>query len=252
MQKFGIAEVAIVAGSKEVKMFSLVEVGSSLSNSIRCATLGGFAKNNDTVHVLMARHFAECSQNVFVIDENNRKHKIAKVLTTDGVRGNLDIAAAELEKAALRVCDTHFKESGGDYNTSCLYLFDTDDFHSYLKDLPVHIWGSSSSPGLGKIIIPDFHHINGMRLVLVEDMEGDGAAPIEERNRFAKEGDSGAVICSDDIDGEHVKVISMLMGCNNFKEAEENQSVKQTYLTFRMNSALQQLNKEHNKNFELC
>lgn len=249
LERYNISDFTIVLGSRQVKEFS-IGVGTKVSGRHVKGTLGGFATNEGTVHGLLARHFVESCPNQFIVDENNQK--IGTVQASEN-RGSLDIAAAKMEISVLNGCDLRFKDSYGDHMTSKLYPFSsTETIIEDLQDLPVHIWGSASTPGRGKIIVPEYFVPDMDRLVLVEDLEGDGKTKLEKNKRFASPGDSGSVVCSNDIDGDYVQVISMFMGSINFNEVEADPKLKGNYLSFRMGSGLEQLNDEIGGTFFLC
>ncbi|XP_060564302.1 uncharacterized protein LOC132723571 [Ruditapes philippinarum] len=254
-EKHGIMEYKIRLEQKVITEFAEYEVGSTLtSRHDRSATLGGFALKGERkdLSLLVARHFADDGRPVYVCDENGKKCVFAHIMPTnteDERYATLDIAAGLVLQRERTKCLTMFKDHLGTPLASNLSSFENEADIEWLKGLPVHIWGASSSPGLGKIIIPDFY-VEGMkRLVKIEDRH-----PVdkEEIVPFSKEGDSGAIVCADDPDGEKVHVVSMVSGSSNYEEKQQNPDIKGEYLSIRLKDGLMQLEKVHGDTFNLC
>lgn len=224
------------------------EVGTQVTSlSEKNASLGGFAKKgvagNDELCVLLARHFANLGKPVYVRQPNGGKRLMAHVLDPNvKIECPLDIAVASVLKNVRGDCQTQFRNGDGEQSTSSLFEFEPNDL-DYLTGIPVHIWGAASSPGHG-IIITAEHFVQGMnRLVRIEDRDQKRIV------RFAKNGDSGAIVCADHPDGEFVHVVSMLMG-SPLDDVGEDQ--KKEYLSLRLKDGLLQLQQEHNADFRLC
>jgi hypothetical protein len=252
--KHGINEFKIRLEQEVITEFAEYEVGSTLtSRQNRSASLGGFALKGETkdLSLLVARHFADDGKPVYVRDEKGNKCIFAHIIPPNVHErfATLDIAAGLVLKKERSKCLTMFKDHCGTPLASELSSFENEAEIEWLKGLPVHIWGASSSPGLGKIIIPDFY-VEGMkRLVKIEDRH-----PVdkEEIVPFSKEGDSGAIVCADDPDGEKVHVVSMVTGSSNYEEKQQNPDIKGEYLSIRLKDGLMQLEKVHGDTFNLC
>ncbi|XP_045183010.2 uncharacterized protein LOC123541520 [Mercenaria mercenaria] len=253
-EKSGILEYQIRTEQENVTKFADYGVGLTISSQQeRRASLGGFALKGESrdLSLLVARHLADDGKPLYVCDTEGRKSVIAYVLqpSKESDRcGSLDIAAASVLKKIRPNCDTMFKDRCGTPLASQLTQFEELDVE-WLKGLPVHIWGAASSPGLGTIIIPDFY-VEGMkRLVKIEDSHPEDTDIIVP---FCKSGDSGAIVCADDPDGDIVHVISMVIGSSNFEAKENNPKIKGEYLSIRLKDGLLQLEEELKDTFRLC
>ncbi|KAH3816300.1 hypothetical protein DPMN_117813 [Dreissena polymorpha] len=74
-----------------------------------------------------------------------------------------------------------------------------------LIGLPVYIWGSKSSPGLGMLdSIMDMQDTAQIRCIKIHD-RADG-------HPFSQPGDSGAIVCATDREARTLTTIAMLIG----------------------------------------
>lgn len=249
----GIASYVVRTEQSTITQFSEISVGTKVTSKLeRSASLGGFAKSGDKQEpsLLLARHLTDDGKPVFVHNCMGEKSVIAYVPKPKNNMEDdapLDIAIANvLQKVSVK-CETQFKDHEGVALASNLMHFEENDV-LWMKGLPVHIWGATSSPGIGTIIIPDYY-IEGMkRLVKIEDRH---PVDLERSQPFSAKGDSGAIVCADDPDGQVVHVISMLMGSSNFAETNRDNTVKGQYLTLRLCDGLRQLDWEHDTTFTL-
>lgn len=248
----GISSYVIRTEQNAITPFLEISVGTKVTSKLKSsASLGGFAKWGDKQEpgLLLARHFADLGNHISVHTSSGRKSVIAIVPEPKNIDNDapLDIAVANvLPKVGLN-CETQFKDHEGVALTSELMHFEENDI-MMLKGLPVHIWGATSYPGFGTIIIPNYY-IEGMkRLVKIEDRH---TVDSEQSQPFSASGDSGAIVCADNPDGEVVHVISMLMGSSNYEETQRDSTAKGQYLTLRLKDGLCQLEQEHATTFTL-
>ena len=254
-QNNGITDFKFRKEQEEMTKFTEYEVGSTLtSRHDRSASLGGFALKGKTedLSLLVARHFADDGKPIYVRDNEGKKRIFAHIIEPSGTEkrnASLDIAAGLVLKKERSFCHTMFKDRCGTPLPSRLSMIEQAADIEWLKGLPVHIWGAKSSPGLGKILHPDFY-VEGMkRLVKIQDMHPEHNGEIVP---FCKEGDSGAIVCADDPDGEDVHVVSMVSGSSNYIEKQSNPNIKGEYLSIRLKDGLLQLEEVHGDTFRLC
>ncbi|KAL4226964.1 hypothetical protein ACF0H5_014941 [Mactra antiquata] len=231
---------------KEITYFN-GRVGSLISNEhSRRASIGGFALKGTRKELclLTARHFAGSGGgNVYLEQPNEERKHIGEFLAPiTNLNAPPDIAAALILDNVRNHFQTQFKNSDGDFLPSSVVHFAENEIEN-LFGLPVHMWGATSTPGVGVITNPEVYIPGMKRLVKFEDIDYNPIA------RFANFGDSGAMICADDNDGEHVQVVSMLMGAP-LDAVGENE--RQSYYGFRMIDGLVTLQEEHETEFELC
>lgn len=231
-------------------------VGSTIKIHSK-GTLGGFAKlgQEEDTCVLLARHLAEQSNftngSVFVQNSPNSEEmsQFAHVLAARNQTtkyASLDIAIAKVLPQERAKCNVKFKDESGNGLPSTLCLF--DDFE-WMNGLPVHIWRGTGQPGLGVIRIPNLY-MKDMEHKLLK-IEDRGRNQRQEIERFAKEGDSGAIVCASDINESTVHVIAMLMGSSNHNDVKNNPARKQQYVAFRLIEGLSQIRHEQQKDVSL-
>jgi hypothetical protein len=177
--------------------------------------------------------------------------------------GNMyvDIAAAVIKKEDEKVCDGRFKTEDGTLIKGIVY--NKDD--SLLACQHVHINGASTSLGLGIIAFTQFNGRepiearNGQNKSCKSKQEEEKSNEInkfiyvESRNKsspFCTGGDSGAMVCADDEDGEHVELISTVIGkvvnqretkqCGAANVKENDNAV---YQTLRLETGISHLKK---------
>lgn len=234
-------------------IFEFAEVGSTISVK-RKGTLGGFARlgKSKDLCVILARHLADQGKPLFLQSTTNEDQKtlfghVLEPKTTIERYGTLDIALAKVLKACRKNCVVEFKDEDGISLPSEVFKF--KDI-SPLFGLPVHIWGATSSPGLGKIVIPVLY-MKEMEEKFMKIESRDSYDVSSSAVEFAKEGDSGAVVCANTPDGETLTVLAMLMGSAHNNE-DTGTTEKQQYVCFRLINGLEQLQKEQMANVELC
>ncbi|XP_045181500.2 uncharacterized protein LOC123540483, partial [Mercenaria mercenaria] len=209
-------------------------------------TLGGFAlfnKQNETAScALFSRHVAlGCSEKLYVQEDDEQLTELGEILEDTLQHGSYDIAAAKIHDHLVQHCDVQFKNSEDYQRPGTLY---TQASSIDLQDLPVHLFGSVSTPGLGRIQIPELSCPGASETYM----------QIEDRNpskRMAVPGDSGAIVCADDLDDELVHVISMLIGSNTETKKLTDPSVKRTYITFPVQKGVELLQVKTGGTFSL-
>ncbi|WAR05144.1 hypothetical protein MAR_020513, partial [Mya arenaria] len=95
-REFGDFETEIKVGRYEQLNYSTCQVGNKIKNENgQVATLGGFAKKQGELHVLLARHFAdpEHVKSIYYVDSQRRNGILASVLPSSH-RGFYDISVA--------------------------------------------------------------------------------------------------------------------------------------------------------------
>ncbi|XP_045194346.1 uncharacterized protein LOC123549967 isoform X2 [Mercenaria mercenaria] len=202
-------------------------------------TVAGFAKKNrKDLCALVSRHVAIHSSDNNVLLRNGCTKILAKIIpeTLPEIPNDktLDISAVEIESIDKEKCDTRFKTEDGVLTTGKESSYETKQ----LRSRDVHLWGGTTSPGLGIITMPEIRDRDEDKsFIIVEDRQSTNKT-------FCKKGDSGSMVCADDINDEGVEVISMLIG-----EDADNPG---KYATFRIDKGLQQLKRQTKDDFHLC
>ena len=185
-------------------------------NGSKSGTLGCFAvmeaENIKTDCILVSRHVVSDCKNVF-LNENSQEKKIGEVIesTTKEEFGSLDIAAA---KSVVKIDADARKMKNVDGSPRDGKLDElTEGQATQLNGRRVYIWGSKTKPGKG-VIINSCYFVNGMKAGLVE-IKNEENDTFANRKPFAVFGDSGAIVCSEDPDDEHVNAHAMLIGSNS-------------------------------------
>ncbi|KAH3806154.1 uncharacterized protein LOC127835340 [Dreissena polymorpha] len=182
--------------------------------------------------------------------------RLAKFAIVERGVGELDIAAARIERPD-QIRNPMFMSSRKAFKKSILFDFRRKDEHEIRKLLDseqVYAWASSKVPLKGQIYIPIYKNpITKQRFVAIKnefDVPGSQTDDLPDPNAFGKEGDSGAIVCSDDIDGKGVIVYSM------FTNKLENENGRTFYLTLILQDGLDQLANnivpETTSHFVLC
>ncbi|XP_052807174.1 uncharacterized protein LOC128236311 [Mya arenaria] len=251
-KEFDVYETEIKIGLYKQVNYSSSQVGSRIKNDMgQFTTLGGFARKEGTLHVLLARHFAdpEYVRSIHYVDEEGST-LLARVLSVSQ-RGFYDISVAEVLPNIFP--NTMFRDSDGHPMNSSLMDMSTVNRRG-LCERHVHFWADEQKPRVGKIVIPDFDERSSKtRYVLIKEVLEFSEEHNELRpRRLCEKGHSGAIFCSDDIDGQCVHVCTMLMGSINYKEMANNPNVQGEYTSFPLNQGLKQLNEEHGGDFQIC
>ncbi|XP_052765768.1 uncharacterized protein LOC128207015 [Mya arenaria] len=250
LKPYGITDFILRSDPKEVMMFSGCKVGSAIS-AMGVGTLGGFARKGNETCALIAKHVAGEVTHLSLIDERNNDEIVIGTILTPSVDTPLvdlpvDIAAATLNNVTT---DTLFKNSDKEPMQSRLFDFISGDI-DFLEGLHVYIWGAKTNPGSGKITMAEFIRNTFTKCIAIEDLDPDEVDGDENPQHFAKEGDSGSIVCADDMDGQCVHVISMLMGLKLNRATEK--SIPRQYMSFYLQQGLTQLQHEHGEPFQLC
>ncbi|XP_045182199.2 uncharacterized protein LOC123540937 isoform X2 [Mercenaria mercenaria] len=192
---------------------------------------------------ILARHVAEhCSDLYHVSDDQDRK--IASILPATCVNenGSLDIAAAEMHEQ-LDEDGIRFKDSDRNLLPGRMHEYNGED-KIIRSGKRVHIWGATSNPGHGVITAPEIIY-EGMKDPLIQIEDKDAT----EETRFARGGDSGAMVCADDPEGNCVHALAVVMGIPANVQAKQT---KREYLTIPLSRGLAQIQRQTDKHVELC
>ncbi|XP_052252294.1 uncharacterized protein LOC127858962 isoform X3 [Dreissena polymorpha] len=200
-------ECTVLRQVHENPLAAQCSTGSKI-HAMGVGTLGGFAMKDDSTLALLARHVVGDENDVHIVDENEY-HRIGPILSLKvdlNLPASLDIAAALV---IIEIPEKRFKDTDGRPSNSKLFNFDEGDT-SFLESLSVYIWGASSKPGHGKITTCDSKTIKAMNNIVIEDITIEYYERADEFKPFAKPGDSGSIICSENPEGKCIHVIGML------------------------------------------
>ncbi|XP_045181433.2 uncharacterized protein LOC123540454 isoform X2 [Mercenaria mercenaria] len=254
LDRYNIQEYEIVPMSLK----GYLTPGDEIHVAHKRGSFGCFAKMKDkkdtseTPCGLLSKHVAttDHQKSEIFAEKDGQFRRVGHILQETITEEGLDIAAATLS-IPLEGCETRFKSLRGRPQETGRGKFTSTE---RLRGNKVHMWGAVSKPGKGIITVPDFI-CKGMdhTLIQVEDIV-DGEQKVVER--FAQQGDSGAVTCVDDPGQNVVHPVSMNMGCMNYNEVEKDNRKKVKtergkYLTVPLQSGLAQLGKRTGKNFDL-
>ncbi|WAR20346.1 hypothetical protein MAR_002184 [Mya arenaria] len=270
-------EIRTFLESKDVKHFQFNYISPEMNHLYKCGhkvfespasgTLGCFVHNIGgptrpyDIYALISRHVAMFQvADDFVIDGCD----VGKVLSP--MVGFHDIAVAGMHNSQLPWLDEKFKTETRDDKRCHVFDFKEDDDETldYLSGLPVHIWGASSSPGVGRIAIE--HCVSygfGGQIcsgIIIEDRR-------YLKKPFSKPGDSGSIICSFNIRNDSLFALGMV--CGEYKKqvtgpkqrlvdhalpvSESQRKTKGTgqYYALRIDEGLKQLSENHGGRFVL-
>ena len=239
LEKHGVGDFDIVPSIGTYKR--LLGVGAMVNpKEDRYGSVGGFAeRNSDTLCALISRHVAIHSENGEVVLSDGKTSKtirsnlIQESVPVGQAEAVLDISATVIPSTDAGMCETKFKSEEGVPVTGmeCTYEDKT------LDNRPVHLWGATSTPGLGIITMPEIRDRDSDKtFIVVENRVGSAT-------HLGKEGDSGAMVCADNDYDSSVECISMLIG-------EDNETPGR-YATFRIDKGIEQLERQTNSRFEL-
>ncbi|XP_053382274.1 uncharacterized protein LOC123541262 [Mercenaria mercenaria] len=160
----------------------------------------------------------------------------------------LDVAAASIDRNQEKKCDFSYKTEDNDPVPGKLC-----EYKPYqLQGLFVHTWGASSTPGLGRVAIPELKSVHVPRddgsyiAVADRDVESDDNSLATTTTPFCKEGDSGSMVLTHDPDtnGKKVQLISMVIG--------KNLGQDRLYTTVKLKDGLAQIETEIGEKVSLC
>ncbi|KAH3784709.1 uncharacterized protein LOC127841125 [Dreissena polymorpha] len=150
-----------------------------------------------TVAALISRHVVhETNAEMLTVGTNqNAIGRIGTLNESDAV----DILPVDVDSVYASECDPRFLN---ELNVKMFSRLKTSAAIQELNGKPVHIWSAGSKPGFGLIVEQNFRTSNGHRII------------IRDRRRdtpFAREGDSGAMICYEDPVSEELYAVAMLV-----------------------------------------
>lgn len=148
----------------------------------------GSSMSNDTLAALVSRHSVQGREFLTV----DREHlQIGRIVPVNADRGN-DILPVDVSEGSRRSCLTKFKTEEG-VVMHATKLRRVEELYD-LDGAPVHIWSERSGPGLGILLRNDFVNGDNSRSIIVRDRRNG--------RPFARGGDSGAMVCYYDPDGD--------------------------------------------------
>ncbi|XP_052224871.1 uncharacterized protein LOC127840493 [Dreissena polymorpha] len=177
-------------------------------------TLGGFVKKLDlptvdihaeradagrdsTVAALISRHVVqETNEEMLTVGTNQTP--IGRIGTLNESHA-VDILPVDVDAVYASECDPRFLT---ELHVQMFSRLKTSAAIHELNGKPVHIWSAGSKPGFGLIVEQDFRTSNGLRVIIRDRRRG---------TRFAREGDSGAMICYDHPVSEELYAVAMLV-----------------------------------------
>ncbi|XP_053383494.1 uncharacterized protein LOC128549845 [Mercenaria mercenaria] len=261
LHRNGIFDYEIAQCTKNVKPLmyvgASVEARSDTSISVRTrrssssvrkrGTLGCFVnlkqgqrRSRSKQCAILARHVAEHCNDLYHVSDG-RDRKIGSIIPATCVKehGSLDIAAAEMHEQP-DVDGIRFKDSDRNLLPGRMHEYRGGD-RIIRKGRKVYIWGATSNPGRGIITAPEII-IDGMKdpLIQIEDKDEN------EGTHFAREGDSGAIVCADDPEEKCVHALAMVVGSSSASQT------KREYLTIPLSRGLAQIQDQTGKHVELC
>ncbi|XP_053400130.1 uncharacterized protein LOC123558585 [Mercenaria mercenaria] len=250
LEMHGIAQGSydIVPPVDAVTPFTKLHTGARvMSNEMNYASLTGFAElqgqQDKDICALASKHLLDGRKTVELANE---KVTITADVIPETAPGDkimkFDIAAAKVRKGDEKHCQGQFENESGTFMKGIVCSYDDDQ----LEGQYVHICGASTAKGKGIISLTHYEerkdneksnpnkgnidnekssqnkdrrqseksNINkeltdngesnqSKNFIFVEDREND---------RFCMEGDSGSMVCADDEDGNHVQLISTVIG----------------------------------------
>jgi len=265
--KYNIADFVLRKTSASVTGYSNHTVGSEIvvvddpaEEKVIKATLGGFAARGEHKELcaLTANHATEHSTTLIVrCQQTNTNVRLGSVLKTVNVSEQasqhepcIDISATSIYPGRIKLCNTNFKTSQGEFVESELFKARTDEGQCTMHTLVgtyIHLWGAGSNPGRGKITMTELHERERASRVIIEDIG------TREGQRLAKRGDSGSIVCADKPDGGTITAISMLTGAKSDSSTNCGADVEHIrYYTFLLEEGLDYLGKKHGTRFQLC
>ncbi|WAR05004.1 hypothetical protein MAR_020373, partial [Mya arenaria] len=149
-KEFDVFETEVKVGRYEQVNYCSCQVGSRIKNDVgQFATLGGFARKEGELHVLLARHFADPAhvRLIHYVDGRLGNTLLARVLS-GSQRGIYDISVAKVSPNIS--ANTMFRDSEGQPMSSSLMDMSTVNRRD-LCERHVHFWTDEQQPRVGKI-----------------------------------------------------------------------------------------------------
>ncbi|KAH3806400.1 uncharacterized protein LOC127833936 isoform X1 [Dreissena polymorpha] len=256
-----------------------IKVGNELVVAERRGTLGGFALKDDHLYALTSRHLLDNAEDhntglssqgngtsvneqyVYINNTQSNTNILFAIAEPGYTIGELDIAAVKIVQPE-NIADRRLRDSRGRHRNNMIFNFQNkpeQEIKKLLQSERVHAWTKERLPRLGKISIP-IYFVRGMQFkyLVIENEYSDaeeqhaGAAEygdIPNPNAFGMPGDSGAIICSDDVRSQGVHAYSMFIG-----KLQNND--KTMYLSLRLQDGLYQLSNNQEQQtrsrYQLC
>ncbi|KAH3784618.1 hypothetical protein DPMN_162579 [Dreissena polymorpha] len=150
-----------------------------------------------TVAALISRHVVnETNEEMLTVGTN--RTPIGHIGTQNG-SDDVDFLTVDVDSVYASECDPCFLT---ELNVRMFSRLKPSAAIQELISKPVHIWSAGSKPGVGLIVEQDFKTSNGLRVIIRDRRRGE---------HFAREGDSGAMICYEDPDTEVLYAVAMMV-----------------------------------------
>lgn len=240
-----------------IQEFSDVKVGARIGNTLtsspnsKCtASLAAFATDktelNSTadkrIYLLMSNHvartlFNQSKTSVHIFNINHEIGPVVGTLLEPSENNQFDLALAKLERQDL-VDDEKTKLKNSSNSPKRCHVVNTCNVDEDLSGLRVHIWGACSSPGFGQIACGDLRFSdNQARHIVVEDTC---------TTSFSQIGDSGSIVCSDNVYKDCVDAISVLVG-GYIVSSDNGTESRNQYITVELDGCLRHLSTKHGR-----
>lgn len=232
----------ICTAAKVVAPLNGPEIGSKICGRPSYASLGAFLKDEvdkktNDVYLLMSNHMSQHlhgtgRKELYLLDTTENLSPIGELLPFS--ESAYDVAVAKV-KTVIQKDKSKFKTKEGK-PVKCK-IFEKKS----AKGLTVHIWGASTSPGIGKITCDYFSFTDeppSYNYIIVENCN--------KQENFCSEGDSGSIVLYNNSSEKCVNAISVL--CGRFDPRGAAQPEAQ-YLTQPLKASLEDLSKRYGKKF---
>lgn len=254
LRTYSIEDFTIEVTS-EVKLYEL-RTGCAITNTITQtkSTAGCFAICQNEKCVLVANHAVATDSCTFSYcpDNGSASKILGQVIKETRTDDGFDMAALKLE-SGVEICAKFRTEEDEEKATLLqgkLYKYiegqEQKDRGILQYGQRVYIWGAVSKPGKGVVTMCEYTRNKKSALIEIKDrFPGDG-------KQFCQPGDSGAIVCVEDRNGQFVHLLAMLMGESiDKKGVEKNADCGKKYVAVLLSSELQELEKRTEHRFEI-
>ncbi|XP_045200160.2 uncharacterized protein LOC123554229 isoform X2 [Mercenaria mercenaria] len=267
LEKHGIkqGDFDIVPPIDAVSHYNKIHSGARVEGDTICGSLAGFVsmhrKQSEDLCAIASKHVLDGQRSVELTNDELRITADVIPETAPGDQQMVyDIAAAQIRTEDKIDCEGRFRNESGQFMKGKMCSYDDDE----LSCQNVHIYGASTPLGQGIISMTQYnqrieneesnpnrerevneqmnlntesedreesninngHEDHNKTYIVVEDREGG--------EPFCAKGDSGAMVCADDEDGNYVQLISTVMG----------ESGERSYTTLRLTKAIAKLEEQ--------
>ncbi|XP_045186608.1 uncharacterized protein LOC123544597 isoform X2 [Mercenaria mercenaria] len=268
LEKHGLAQgdYDIVPPIDDVTHYKKIHTGARVERGKLYGSIAGFVsmhkvEQSEDLCAIASKHLLDGQRSVELTNDELRITADVIPETAPGDQQMVyDIAAAKIRTNDKKYCDGRFRNESGIFMKGKICSYDDDQLDCQY----VHTYGASTSRGQGIISMTQYnkrtenegsnpnkerevnedmnlnteredneesninnvHEDHNKTYIVVEDREGT--------DPFCVKGDSGSMVCADDEDGNHVQLISTVMG-----ERE-----KGSYTTLRLTKAIAKLEEQ--------